>query len=126
MKAFILGVALLAIACAQRTPVVAIPPGLQPSLSPAEAERFARDAVDRQNLIPPATHRSPDAVAITAIRGGYWIGPYEDGVTWIVEFEGHFTRAVGLRDFRSVETANGLLVMVSDWDPGVVDLVFVP
>ena len=83
--------------CATRSPIVTITPGLHPQLQPAEAERIAREAISASIADQVGGTRLPDAVSITTIRGGSTIAAYEEGTSWLVEFDGWFEVGFGGR-----------------------------
>jgi hypothetical protein len=63
-------------------------------------------------------------VTMTAIHGGYWIGPHEEGVTWIVEVAGDFVERLGWGEPAAIP-AHGLRLLISDFDPRQVSVAWV-
>ena len=132
MKRAVLVAALVIIGCVQRTPDVAIWPGLHPKLTPAAAELLARDAIAAQIHVSIGRSDPPDAVAISAIPGGPTVGGYLAGVSWIVELRGEFILETGRPSLRNIQTApagafrlaSGVKVQISDDDGSVISVDF--
>ena len=88
---------LLISGCATKSPIVTITPGLHPQLQPADAERIARGAISASIADQVVGARIPDAVSITTIHVGSTIAAYEEGMSWLVEFDGWFEVRFGGR-----------------------------
>lgn len=125
MKAIALAATVILSACssAPTAPVVTIAPGLHPTLTAAQAERFARDAVAFPGIVQPGGFRPVSVVSITAIPGGMWVGPYDEGISWIVELRGQFVEQLGFHP-STARPASELRIMISDFDGSVTSFVF--
>jgi hypothetical protein len=106
------------------TPSAAIAPGVQPSQRPSDVVTFAIAAATAA-IDPGDRGKQPIRVSsISAVHGGSWIGPYDQGVTWIVVLEGPFAENVGPPGMRSLEPAPRLRLLISDYDPTSVMVAF--
>jgi hypothetical protein len=123
MKSIALAAALVLGGCTHPTPTVTISAGLNPRLSPAAVEGLAREAVANA-LDTWGRAQAPDAVSITAIRGGPTVGGYLAGTSWIVELHGTFTVTTG-RHPTTTRPATVVLVHVSDDDGSIISVDFV-
>jgi hypothetical protein len=103
---------------------VRIAPGLHPTLTAAQAERFARDALAALHIDAPGTFNPTSVVVITAIPGGPGVGPYNDQTSWIVEARGSFLERTGFRGTETARPVGGIRVMISDADGSVVSAEF--
>jgi hypothetical protein len=120
----LVALAVLAFAgCATARPVLTVAPGLHPRMSPADAEAVAREAIDGQIALVFGRREPPDAVALTAIRGGATVAGYLAGTSWIIEFEGAFAVREGGRRVTE-RTVGRAWVQVSDDDGAVLAVNF--
>jgi hypothetical protein len=88
MKRLVLaGLAILVIAGCR--PMVTIPAGLRPRMTPAEVEQLALEQIHSMEQMAGVVLRPARVLRITANAGGV-AAPGFDGVTWLVDAEGTF------------------------------------
>jgi hypothetical protein len=115
LRAFVLAGALAISACtAAVPPVVSIAPGLHPTLTPAQAERFARDAIAAADVMASDRFSAVSVTSITAIPGGPTVGGYLAGTSWIITARGAFVEPLGRFAQPPTRPRSGIQLVISD------------